>query len=139
MSASKRGRPEGEEEPDFATLVDGLRTEVIDYVNKNLQSTAQHLTSNITGLVIAHDKKCEKRFFNIEKSLTGSSLNTIRWRPKWLPFRAKSERRNSSCTFRSVQRVTQTYLRARVAPSTAQSTQPFFAQRLPANHCQELL
>ena len=73
-SAAKRGRSEAEPGSDFDALIEGLRSEVIDYVDKNLKSTAGHLTSNFTHLIKAHDQKCERRFSKIENQ--GEDVDT---------------------------------------------------------------
>jgi hypothetical protein len=74
-NGAKRGRaepvPDGlrvAAEPDYESLIEGLRGEVLEYVDKNLKSTADKLTTTISGIVRAHDAKCEKRFSVIEQS-----------------------------------------------------------------------
>ena len=65
-SSAKRGRPDAEPESNFDVLVAGLRTEVLGYVDKNLKSTAGHLTTSFVDLVKSHDKKREKRLSKLE-------------------------------------------------------------------------
>ena len=81
----RRSRSRGRDEPvaaagaDFDDLLSGLRGEIMGYVDQNLKSTAEHLTSSFTTIVRVHDVKCEKRFSLIENSLggLGSSHDTL--------------------------------------------------------------
>ena len=77
-SAPKRGRPENDPESEFESLISGLQQEVVGYVDKNLKSTAYHLASQFQGVIAAHDRKCEKRFSNIENAIEKSGANQFK-------------------------------------------------------------